>query len=134
MNLELIAADLGVSIREASLPNGWWGAYDHRTHTVTLLPKLAPVQYRHTLAHELGHAYYRHQGTTTQGERQASLWAAQTLITPEAFLEAAFGADTVTGVASILEVMPADVEMYVESMEEAEVLQVMEVLRSVKTS
>ena len=134
MNLELIAADLGVSIREAPLPNGWWGAYDHRTHTVTLLPKLAPVQYRHTLAHELGHAYYRHAGSTPSNEWQASVWAARKLIEPKAFLEAAFGADTTHGVAAILEVMPADVETYLEAMDEKAFEELMEVITSVKSS
>lgn len=133
MKLDKIAADLGVSLREGPLPPGWWGAYDHRTHTITLLPKLPPIQYRHTLAHELGHAYYRHPVSTPRNEWEASAWAAKQLITFESLMEAALGADTVTGIAAILEVMPADVETYAQCMSEYEAQKVMETLRSVKS-
>ena len=134
MKLDIIAADLGVSLREGSLPHGWWGAYDHRTHTITLLPNLGPIQYRSTLAHELGHAHYRHSGSTPRTERQASQWAARQLISQEAFMDAAYGADTTSGVAAILEVMPGDVETYIETLDVWEVLEVMDILQNVKTS
>lgn len=116
MHLDLIAADLGVSVREGILPNGWWGAYSHQHHSITLLPGLAPIQYRSTLAHELGHAHYRHRGSTTSTEWQASVWAARQLIDYDRFIEAALGADRVAGVASILEVMPSDVDTYVRAL------------------
>jgi len=134
MNLDLIAQDLGVQITTGVLPQGCWGAYRHRTHTITLLKNLGPIQYRCTLAHELGHAHYRHTGSTARTERQASQWAARQLITQDAFMEAAYGADTTSGVAAILEVMPSDVETYIETLDVWEVLEVMDILQSVKTT
>lgn len=126
MKLDIIAADLGVSLREGSLPPGWWGAYDHRIHTITLLPNLPPIQYRHAFAHELGHAFYRHRVTNRRTEWEASAWAAKQLITFDALLEASLGADTPIGVAAILEVMPVDVEIYTQCMSDYEVQKIME--------
>lgn len=116
MNLELIADDLGVQIRTGVLPHNWWGAYDFRTHTITLLKGLGPIQYKSTLCHELGHAHYRHRNSTTNNEWQANVWAARKLIDHEQFMEAALGADRLAGVAAILEVMPVDVETYMRAL------------------
>ena len=116
MNLELIADDLGVQIRTGALPHNWWGAYDYRTHTITLLKGLGPIQYKSTLCHELGHAHYRHRTSNTNTEWQANVWAARKLIDHDQFVEAALGADRLAGVAAILEVMPTDVETYVRAL------------------
>ncbi|MCQ1951578.1 ImmA/IrrE family metallo-endopeptidase [Arthrobacter sp. zg-Y859] len=116
MHLDLIAADLGVGIREGILPGGWWGAYSHQHHSITLLPGLPPIQYRSTLAHELGHAHYRHRGSIPKYEWQASVWAARQLIDHDRFMAAVLEADRVAGVASILEVMPTDVDTYVRAL------------------
>ena len=135
MSLEMLASTMGVQLRrDLDLPPGWWGAYDRDTHTVTLHAKLGPIQYRSTLAHELGHARYRHQESTTHTEWQASVWAARRLITPEAFHDAVYWADTVTGVASILEVMPVDVETYVTAMSSRERRHLQKALAKAKTA
>lgn len=134
MNLDLIAQDLGVRITRGALPHGWWGSYNHGTLTITLHRGLGPVQYKSTLAHELGHARYRHQESTTHTEWQASVWAARRLITPDAFHDAVYWADTVTGVASILEVMPADVETYVTAMTSRERRHLQKALAKAKTA
>jgi hypothetical protein len=133
MKLDEIAADLGVSVLRGPLPAGWWGAYDWRTHTITLLPGLGPIQYKHVYAHELGHAFYRHEGSSPRMEWEASVWASRQLIDTPAFLEAAFGADTHIGIAAILEVMPADVETYLGSMDDRIFEQLMEVMSTIKS-
>lgn len=133
MKLDKIASDLGVSVRQGPVPVGWWGAYDWRDHSITLVPGLAPIQYKHVFAHELGHAFYRHVGTSHSMEQQASIWAAHQLIDTPAFLEAAFGADTHIGIAAILEVMPADVETYLGSMDDRIFEQLMEVMSTIKS-
>jgi Zn-dependent peptidase ImmA (M78 family) len=97
---------LGVSVVESPCPHGWWGFYDPARHMVTLRPHLGPVQRRSTLAHELGHAYYRHWGTTPKQERQASDWAARVLVTPGEFEAATRIFDAVAAVANELNVLP----------------------------
>lgn len=134
MHLDLIAADLGVGIREGILPGGWWGAYSHQSHSITLLPGLPPIQYRSTLAHELGHAHYRHRGSTPKYEWQASVWAARQLIDHDHFIEAVLGADRVAGVASILEVMPTDVDTYVRALPGKERRHLHKLLNAAKTA
>lgn len=69
VDLEALAAELEVTITEGALPFGWWGAYDSQRHQIVLLPSLGPVQLRSTLAHGLGHAYYRHDGIIGKQER-----------------------------------------------------------------
>lgn len=134
MHLDLIAADLGVGIREGILPSGWWGAYSHQHHSITLLPGLPPIQYRSTLAHELGHAFYRHRGIDPRYEWQASVWAARQLIDHDRFIEATLGADRVAGVASILEVMPSDVDTYVRALSSRDRRHLDKLLTAAKTA
>lgn len=134
MNLELIAQDLGVRITRGALPAGWWGSYNHRTLTITLHRSLGPVQYKSTLAHELGHAHHRHETSTPGNEWQASVWAARTLIQHDQFLEAAYAADRVAGVANILEVMPADVETYMHIMSNRDKRRLLQSLNNLKSA
>ncbi|WP_150460369.1 ImmA/IrrE family metallo-endopeptidase [Nesterenkonia ebinurensis] len=65
------------------LPQGRWGEYRHHHRRIRLLSCLAPVQYRSTLAHELGHAVYGHRRSTARTELEADAWAARYLIRPE---------------------------------------------------
>ncbi|WP_150460539.1 ImmA/IrrE family metallo-endopeptidase [Nesterenkonia ebinurensis] len=77
-HLEGIALDLGVRIEHYDhLPHGRWGEYRHRRREVRLLRHMAPVQYRSTLAHELGHAAYGHRRSTARTELEADAWASQ---------------------------------------------------------
>ena len=128
MHLDLLAADMGVSICEAYLPHGWWGAYSHRTRTITLRPDLAPIQYRSTLAHELGHAWHGHRESTPRTEWQASIWSAKLLIRHQDYMEAVLAADHPQGVACLLEVLPRDVEMYTAGLGPAELLEMREAM------
>lgn len=100
---------LGVVVFEAECPGEWWGFYDPLTHAIVLRPDLAPLQRLSTLAHELGHAYYRHEGTTPRNEAEASEWAARALIRPCEFHRAAQVHDSPEAVANELNVLPRDV-------------------------
>lgn len=103
---------IGVTIYEAYCPDGWWGFYDPEAHAIVLRPDLAPVQRLSTLAHELGHAYYRHEGTTARQEREAAEWAAAALIEPSEFESATRCFEAVVAVANELQVLPRDVRNF----------------------
>ena len=120
-NLHRIADELGVSIRRGSLPHGWWGAYDHRVHGITVHDAARGIQLRSILAHELGHAYHRHAGSTPRFEREASHWAARHLISMGAFLDCLHWCDRKQGAAHHLGVLPSDVQHYIDSLSPAEV-------------
>lgn len=112
MRIERWVDILGVTVVERPCPYGWWGFYDPARHEVTLRPGLGAVQRRSTLAHELGHAYYRHWGTMPKQERQASDWAVRVLILPTEFESAIRIFDGVAAVANELNVLPRDVRHY----------------------
>lgn len=120
MDIERAIDELEVSIVEARLPYGWWGAYDSTNHRILILPELAWVQRRSVIAHELGHAYYRHPGTSVKQERQASHWACRRLIDQSDFIDALRISDDVQGVAHILEVLPRDIRNYLNTLNSVE--------------
>lgn len=122
MDIDRIVGELGVTVRTGKLPEGWWGSYNHLKHEIVLRPRLGALQRRSTLAHELGHAFYRHTGSSPSSERQASIWAARRLIRATPFIEACRIADTAQGLAHILGVLPRDVQNYVTSITPAETL------------
>lgn len=69
------------------------------------------LPYRYTrsfIAHELGHAHYGHKVSTPKNERQADSYAAQLLITEEAYrrAEEAYGTN-IEKLAYELEVTPS---------------------------
>lgn len=71
------------------------------------------VQYRSTLAHELGHAHYGHWWSSRKHEDQADEWAARLLISPaEWSLAIALHPDCPQSVAAELGVLPRLVEVY----------------------
>lgn len=121
MHIEQIVADLGVTVRTGKLPDGWWGSYNHTHHEIVLRPRLGALQKRSTLAHELGHAFHRHAGSTLFNERQASIWAARSLITDQAFIDACSVTDTAQGMAHILGVLPRDVHTFISALTPAEI-------------
>jgi len=87
--LLLLAATMGIAIEwEDFLPVGWMGAYSLASRSIHLLRGMAPRQKICVLAHELGHAHYRHARSDMANEWHADKWAAQKLITPEAFVSA----------------------------------------------
>lgn len=116
MDIQQLVGELDVTVRTGHVPDGWWGSYCHIKHEIVLRPRLGALQRRSTLAHELGHAYYRHAGSTPFNERQASTWAARTLIPDDAFLDACKLADTAQGMAHILGVLPRDVDAFISAL------------------
>ena len=70
-------------------PKGW---YNHQTRRISLRKGLSYVQERCTLAHELGHDFYRHAPNpgghnATKAERLADQYAADLLIDPQQLVE-----------------------------------------------
>ncbi|MBP2319614.1 ImmA/IrrE family metallo-endopeptidase [Nesterenkonia lacusekhoensis] len=113
-DLEGIAHRMGVRVEHrTSLRRGRWGEYDHRHREIRLLTGLGPVQYRSTLAHELGHAHHGHWWTSLRHEDQADTYAAWLLISPaEWTLATAIYPDCPQSVAAELGVLPRLVEIY----------------------
>lgn len=110
--LDQWAHDLDVVVRETEMPFGLWGAYHDASGMILLQRGIAPLQRRSTLAHELGHAFYRHEGTTPRQEHDASQWAARVLIKRADFMAATAVFDSPIAVAHELHVLPVDVEAY----------------------
>ncbi|GAA3708294.1 hypothetical protein GCM10022377_22650 [Zhihengliuella alba] len=75
-NPDHLAKQLGIRVRRGPLPQGWWGLCDHPRRTIVLRPGLAPIQYTCTLMHELGHAYYGHEGVSGKQKLLPDRWAA----------------------------------------------------------
>lgn len=124
MDFERYITETGVTVTTGRLPDGWWGAYDYYDHKIILRPRLGGTQRRSTLAHELGHAWFQHKGTTVKQEREASMWAARRLIDGEALIDALRVSEHRTGIAQILAVMPADVDAYMSTLSPNEILQI----------
>lgn len=121
MDIDGIIWELGVTVRTGRVPDGWWGSYNHHEHEIVLRPRLGALQLLSTLAHELGHAFYRHAGSTTFNERQASVWAARHLIPADRFADACTVADTAQGMAHVLGVLPRDVHTYISTLTPTEI-------------
>lgn len=124
MDMDQIIGEIGVTITIGGLPAGWWGAYSWEHHQIRLRPRLGPAQGRSVLAHELGHAWYRHRGTSARNERQASVWAAKNLIDQADFVMAAQTSHHPSAIAHQLNVLPSDVYTYVSSLTDQEKLTV----------
>lgn len=119
--LESYADSLGVRIREAAVPFGWWGVYDHRRKLITLKPGMAFAQRQSTLAHELGHATYGHSGHHPKTERIADKWAAQKLLSLELVLHHARDTQDARELSANLDVMPWVLDTFVSLLSEREV-------------
>ncbi|MGQ7788155.1 ImmA/IrrE family metallo-endopeptidase [Nesterenkonia sp. K-15-9-6] len=83
-----------------------WGLYCAQTHTIHLRSGMGTVQWRTTLAHELGHAHWGHTMTCPKTERQADEYAARLLIPPTRWEAATTEADTVEALSQELLVLP----------------------------
>lgn len=117
---ESLAHQMGVRIRTAVTPNGWWGLYDHPRRLITLRPGMAPVQARCTLMHELGHAHYGHTGVTGKQELLANRWAAYRLVDWTQLLSVAPCERGIAGVAASLGVLPSVLETYLKTLTRVE--------------
>ncbi|MBG6083283.1 ImmA/IrrE family metallo-endopeptidase [Zhihengliuella flava] len=113
---EHIADYLGIKVITADVPTGWWGLYDHPRRTVVIAPGLAPVQRRCTLMHELGHAYFEHQGVTGKYELQANRWAARQLLSVDDVVHAARAEPRHNALACSLGVLPDFLTHFVGSL------------------
>jgi hypothetical protein len=107
---------MGVRVRTAVTPHGWWGVYDHPRRLITLRPGLAPIQLDCTLMHELGHAHYGHTGVSGKQELLANRWAAHRLIDFESLLECAVLEQTKGAVAATLGVLPSVLDVYLQTL------------------
>lgn len=107
---------MGVRVRTAVTPPGWWGAYDHRRRLITLRPGLGPIQLQCTLMHELGHAHYGHVGVAGKQEAMANRWAAHRLIDFDELIECAASEQSSAAVAAAVGVMPSVLQTYLETL------------------
>ena len=87
LDLEQLAESLGLHLEHHE--SGPKGYYQHHTRTISLRAGLTERQHRSTLAHELGHAIRGDTFTGTvfdqRAERAADQFAAELLITSEAY-------------------------------------------------
>lgn len=107
---------MGVRIRTAVTPAGWWGLYDHSRRLITLRPGLGPIQARCTLMHELGHAHYGHTGVSGKQELLANRWAAYRLVDWQLLLSVAACERGIAGVAAAVGVLPSVMETYLKTL------------------
>lgn len=120
MNPKVLAAQMGIRVRTAPVPAGWWGVYDHKHQLVTLRPGLMAIQYACTLMHELGHAHYCHVGVTPKQELLANRWAAYRLIEFDRMVEVAAHVQNSAAVAAELGVLPSVLETYLKTLTKVE--------------
>src|SRR5699024_5348759 len=118
---DLWIEELEVEVFEREL-NGMYGAYIQSHQLIVLEKRLAPIQRRSTLMHELGHAYYEHTESTARTEREASEWAARQMIPACEFNRLTRLYDSPIAVAFELGVLPRDVVNYAEWAKRALVL------------
>lgn len=93
---------------------GQLGEYDAVRHEIRLHPALVGIQARAVLAHELGHAAYRHEVSTTQTEREADDLGDWLRIPFCRYMRATQLYPTAQEVAHELDVLPADIRRYAQ--------------------
>lgn len=83
------AAEMGIRVHAAHLPDGILGYYSPEEGRVYFDFALTPSERVTTIAHELGHAHHGHRCDSDRNERQADTYAAELLIDPSeyAYLE-----------------------------------------------
>lgn len=76
------ARRIGVSVQVARLDDdpSLRGYYLRDQAMIVLRAGMTRAESRSVLAHELGHAYHRHDGDSPRAERQADIYAARLLI------------------------------------------------------
>lgn len=111
-HLQGIADEMGVRVYESPrmIDNG---CYIHHRKLILIRYNADPVTKRCALAHELGHAYYGDEGPCEpRFERRADLFAADLLITREAYAEAELIHPATSFIAQELSVTPHLVEVW----------------------
>ena len=89
--LVLLAESMGVRVRWAQAASmDELAVYEHATRTIWLRDGRADMPTRCSLAHELGHAHYRHEphGDYRAQERSADEWAARLLVSEDEYRSA----------------------------------------------
>ena len=91
LELEQIAESMGITITEHF--GGEKGRWYPDQKTISIQKGLHPIQYLCTFAHELGHAYHKHEpGASSwvraRQEREANEWAATFLISESNYQQA----------------------------------------------
>lgn len=80
--LERLIQDMGITIVETpKLEMSLNACFHLQTSTIIVNSGLDPATRTCAIAHELGHAYYGHDCSTSFAEYQADQWAAQNLLT-----------------------------------------------------
>ncbi|NWN89225.1 MAG: ImmA/IrrE family metallo-endopeptidase [Micrococcaceae bacterium] len=114
MVLEDFAVIIGCCVRSAVPVSGHLGEYDAARHEIRVHPALAAIQCQAVLAHEIGHAAYRHESSTALTEREADEFSDWLRIPFCDFLRATQAHSTVQAVAHELDLLPADVRRYAQ--------------------
>ena len=113
-NPDEVADRLGIRVRSAPTPPGYWGIWDRKRRLITLHPPLAPVQRTSTLWHELGHAHHNHDGHGGgKEELKADRYAALHLVDFDELLGAVREDPRRAVVAQRLGVLPWVLDAYV---------------------
>jgi Zn-dependent peptidase ImmA (M78 family) len=90
------------------------GYYSHSRKVIVIRLGLTPVERDCVFAHELGHAFYGDECSRGANERRAERYAAELLITPEAYAAAEMIDASVEGLAEALDVSADLVRAYRE--------------------
>jgi hypothetical protein len=112
MVLEAFTNLVGCTIVREEPIVGQLGEYDATRHEIRLHPDLVGIQARAVLAHELGHAAYRHETSSAQNEREADDLGDWLRIPFCYFMRATKVYTTAQEVAHELDVLPADIRRY----------------------
>jgi len=112
MVFEAFANLVGCTVVREEPVVGQLGEYDATRHEIRLHPALVGIQAKAVLAHELGHAAYRHESSSAQNEREADELGDWLRIPFCDFLRAIKAHETVQAVAHELDVLPSDVRRY----------------------
>jgi hypothetical protein len=112
MLLERIADHLQVTVIIEEPHVGQLGEYQASKHLIRLHPRLSGLLLTSVLAHELGHAAYRHTTSTTVTEREADHFAHWVLIPFCRYVQATHAHTTPQGVAHDLGVLPSTIREY----------------------
>lgn len=114
MVLEAFTNLVGCTVVRETPVSGHWGEYDATRHEIRLHPELIGIQARAVLAHELGHAAYRHETSSVQNEREADDLGDWLRIPFCGFLRATQLYPTAQEVAHELDVLPGDIRRYTQ--------------------
>lgn len=114
-----LAADHGVAVTSAPLPDDLLGCYVPGLRRIYLDSRLTPAEERSVLAHEIGHVHYAHpcgdnapSDTARARERQADVFAARLLIDADAYAQLERVDDDAHAIADDLGVTVEVVEIY----------------------